>query len=43
MYFQVKMSENSGSYIFRDKERTNKVPPMFLDLNMLTERLPLFF
>ena len=38
MHFQVKMSESGGTYIFRDKERTNKVPLMFLGLNMLTER-----
>ena len=38
MRFQVKMSESGGNHIFRDKDKTNKVPLMFLDVKMLTEK-----
>ena len=38
MNFQVNMPENHRSNIFRDKEKTNKVPLMFLGLKVLTER-----
>ena len=38
MYLQVKMPENGRKNIFRNKEITNKVPLMFLDVKVLTER-----
>ena len=38
MYFQVKMPENGRNNIFRDKQTTNKVPLMFLDVKVLAER-----
>ena len=38
MYVQVKVPENGKKNIFRDKETTNKIPLMFLDVNVLTKR-----
>ena len=38
MNLQVKMPENNRKEIFRDKQTTNKVLLMFLDVKMLTER-----
>ena len=38
MYFQVKMPGKGRKNIFRDKQTTNKVPLMFLDVKVLTER-----
>ena len=38
MSFQVKMPENGRKKIFREKETRNKVPLMFLDIKVLTER-----
>ena len=38
MHFKVKMPENDRKNIFRDKQTTNKVPLMFLDVRVLTER-----
>ena len=35
MHFQVKMPENGRKNIFREKETTNKVPLMFLDVKCL--------
>ena len=37
MHFKVKMPENGGKNIFKDKQATNKVLLMFLDANVLTE------
>ena len=34
MQFAVKMPENSRKIIFRDKQTTNKVPQMFLDVKI---------
>ena len=38
MHLQFKMLENGGNHIFRDKQTTNKVPVIFLDVKILTER-----
>ena len=38
MYLQAKMPENGRRNVFRDKQTTNKVPMMFLDSNVLTQR-----
>ena len=38
MYLQVEKQETGTKKVFRDKERTNKVSPIFLDLKVLTER-----
>ena len=38
MDFHVIMQENGRKNIFRDKQTRNKVPLMFLDLKVLTER-----
>ena len=38
MHFQVKMPKNGRKNKFRDKEPTEKLPPIFLVLKMLTER-----
>ena len=39
MHFEVKMQKKNGrNNIFRDKETSNKVPVMFLDVKVLTER-----
>ena len=38
MYFQVKIPENGRKKIFRDKQRTKKVPLMFSDVKLLTEK-----
>ena len=37
MHFEHKMPENGRNNIFRDKQATNKVPLMFLDIKVLTE------
>ena len=36
--FKLKYQNNGGNNIFREKQRTNKVPLMFLDVKVLTER-----
>ena len=38
MHFQVKMEENSRKNMIGDKQTTNKIPLMFLDPEVLTER-----
>ena len=38
MHFQVKMPEIDRNKMFREKQTTNKVALMFLDLKVLTER-----
>ena len=38
MHFQVKMPETGTNNIFRGKKTTNKISPMFLDIEMLAER-----
>ena len=37
MHFQVKMVENRFKNIFPDKQTTNNVPLMFLDVKVLTK------
>ena len=36
--FKSKYQNNGRNNIFREKEKTNKVPLMFLDVKVLTER-----
>ena len=38
MHFQVKMPQNGGENIFIDMQTTNKVPLIFLEIKVLTER-----
>ena len=38
MHFQVKMVDEGRKNMFRDNQVTNKGPPMFLYLKLLTER-----
>ena len=38
MHFQVKRRGNGTKNIFRDRQKTNKVPLMFLDVEVLRER-----
>ena len=38
MHFQVKIPENGRENIFRDKQTRNKVPLIFPDPKVLTER-----
>ena len=38
MHFQIKMRENGRKNMFREKQTTNKLPLMFLDVKVLTER-----
>ena len=38
MYLQVKMPENGRKNVFRDKQTRRKVPVMFLDVKVVTER-----
>ena len=38
MHFQVKMLEIGRKDIFRDKETTNKVPLMLLEVEVVAER-----
>ena len=38
MPYQVKTSENRENHIFRDKQKTKKVPLILLDPKVLTER-----
>ena len=38
MHFQVKMLETGRKDIFRDKETTNKVPLMLLEVKVVAER-----
>ena len=38
IHFQVKISENGRKNLFRDKQTTNKVPLMLLDVKVLPER-----
>ena len=37
MYLQVKIQQNGNKKIFTDNQTTNKVPLMFLNVNVLTE------
>ena len=37
-YLQIKMPLNRPNNVFRDKETTNKVPLMILDVKKLKER-----
>ena len=37
MHFQVKLTENGRKSRFREKETTNKVPLIFLDVKLLRE------
>ena len=39
MQFQLKMPENGRKHLFRYKQTTNKVPLMFFDVKMLTEKV----
>ena len=43
MLFQFKMPENGRKNRFRDKQRPNNLPLMFLDVKILTEREILHF
>ena len=43
MHFQVKMPENRSNNILTGKKTTNKVPVMFLEFTVLTERQQLRF
>ena len=43
MHFQVKMSESGGIHIFKEKEITNKLPLMFLDVKVFPEKQQLRF
>ena len=43
MHLQVKMPGNGGRNRFRDKQTTNKIALMFLDVKVLTEREQLRF
>ena len=38
MYFIVQIPQNGTKKIFRDKQTTNKIPLMFLDVKVLMER-----
>ena len=38
MHFQVKIPENRKKTTFREKQKTNKVPLVFLDVKVLRER-----
>ena len=38
MHFQVKIPEKGRKNIFREKQTTNKVPPMFLEAKVPTEK-----
>ena len=38
MYLQVQMPQNGTKKIFSDKQRTNKVPQMFLEVKVLRQR-----
>ena len=38
MNFEVKMPQNGRKNIFRDKQTTKKVPLIFLDVQVVTER-----
>lgn len=37
MYFQFKTAENGTNKIFREKQRTKKVPFMFLHVKVTTD------
>ena len=41
--FSIKIPENAGKRIFREKRTRNKIPLMFLDVKMLMEREQLRF
>ena len=43
MYFQVKMQEINRKNILRDKQTANKVPLLFSDIKVLTEKQQLRF
>ena len=43
MHFQVEMKENSRKNIFTENKTTNKVPLLFLDVKVLTEREQLYY
>ena len=38
MNFEVKMPQNGRKNIFRDKQTTKKVPLIFLDVQVVTQR-----
>ena len=38
MYLESRMPQNGKKNVLRDKQTTKKVPLMFLDLKVLTER-----
>ena len=38
MHFHVKIPENAMEHIFRDKQTTNKLPLILLDVKVPTER-----
>ena len=38
MHFQVKISENGGKTLFREKQTMRKVPLMILDVKEVMER-----
>ena len=43
MHFQVKMLENVRKNIFKDKQTKKKIPLMFLDVKVITERKQFYF
>ena len=43
MHFQIRMRQNLKKNIFRDKQSTNKVPMIFLNVKVLTETYQLAF
>ena len=43
MYLQVKMPENGRKNVFSDKQTTNKLPLMFLDAKVLTQKVTMTF
>ena len=38
MYLQVQMPQNGTNKIFSEKQRTDKVPVMFLEVKVLREK-----
>ena len=43
MYLQVKMPENGRKNVFSDKQTTNKLPLIFLDAKVLTQKVRMTF
>ena len=43
IHFQVNMADNGRNNIFKDKQTTNQVPLMFLDVKVLSQRWQLRF